>query len=73
MRQRSAWAATVADSDACYSDACEQVVADDVAAKTERLMSVTLELVVTNVMAADELTIALNGHSLSSELLRRNW
>ena len=68
MRQRSAWAATVADS-----DACEQVVADDVAAKAERLMSVTLELVVSNVMASDDLTIALNGHSLSSELLRRNW
>ena len=49
------------------------MVADDVAAKAERLMSVTLELVVTNVMAADEVTIALNGHSLSSELLRRNW
>ena len=49
------------------------MVADDVAAKAERLMSVTLELVVTNVMAADDLTITLNGHSLSSELLRRNW
>ena len=72
MQQRSAWAATVADSDG-RPCCCEQVVADDVAAKAERLMSVTLELVVTNVMAADEVTIALNGHSLSSELLRRNW
>ena len=43
------------------------------AAKAERLMSVTLELVVTNVIPPNELTIALNGHSLSSELLRRNW
>jgi hypothetical protein len=52
----------------------ELIIADDVSgAKAERLLSVRLDLVISNLMAADQLSIELNGCSLEHAPLQRTY
>ena len=52
----------------------ELILADDVGgAKAGRLLSVRLDLVVSNLMAEDELTVELNGRSLADAPLQRTY